>query len=168
MTATPAAATAPLVRSAEPIRFPKEEEETILLLARFPELLRTPEATRAGELLIHPTLRQLYRLAIEQVTTQGKLDVVAWLDAVSPEVGTYISAALMSERLAEIADPPKFLRKLASRLELLRVEAEIAMNARLHREALARGDNEAAQALTKRGIDLQQTRKGLQAALQGP
>ena len=167
VTASPAA-TAPLVRAAETPRFPKEEEETVLILARFPELLRTPEAVRAGELLVHPTLRQLYRLAVEQVTTQGKFEVVAWLEAMSPEVGTYISAALMSDRLAEIVDPGKSLRKLAIRLELLRVEAEIAMNARLHREALARGDDEAAHALTKRGIDLLQTKKGLQAALQGP
>jgi DNA primase len=168
VTASAASPPAPLVRSAEPPRFPKEEEETVLVLARYPELLRTPEAVRAGELLVHPTLRQLYRLAVEQVTVNGTFEVVSWLDAASPEVGAYMSAALMSEHLAEIADPPKFLRKLAIRLELLRVEAEIAMNARLQREALTRGDDQAAHALTKRGIDLQQTRKGLQAALQGP
>jgi hypothetical protein len=67
-----------------------------------------------------------------------------------------------------VGDPPSLLGKLASRLELLRVEAEIAMNTRLQREANARGDEEAARALAVRGIELRKTKEGLLAALQRP
>ena len=45
-------------------RLPPEELELVLLLARYPELLRTAEAARAGDLLVHPTLRQLLRAAV--------------------------------------------------------------------------------------------------------
>jgi DNA primase len=159
---------APLVRTVAAPNFPREEEETVLLLARYPELLRTSEAVRAGELLIHPTLRQLHRLAVEQITTEGRLNVPAWLEPAPAEVAAYLSAALMGDHLSEISDPAKYLRKLAVKLELLRLDAEIGMNARLQREALSRGDDEAARALARRGMELLQTRKGLQAALQGP
>ena len=68
-----------------PVRLPPEELHVMVLLARYPELLRTPEAARAGELLVHPTLRQLHRAAAEQVAETGKLDVPAWLDAAPPD-----------------------------------------------------------------------------------
>ena len=48
------------------------------------------------------------------------------------------------------------------------MEAEIDMNARLQREAQARGDEAAARALSVRGIELRKTKEGLQAALQRP
>ena len=47
-------------------RLPAEELELLVVLARYPELLRTPEAARAGDLLVHPLARQLYRAAAEQ------------------------------------------------------------------------------------------------------
>ena len=37
----------------------------------YPELLRSPEATRAGDLLVHPLARQLYRAAAEQAAETG-------------------------------------------------------------------------------------------------
>ena len=40
--------------AAAPVRLPPEELHVIVLLARYPELLRAPEASRAGELLLHP------------------------------------------------------------------------------------------------------------------
>jgi len=163
-----AAAAAPLARSAPPVRFPKEEEEAVLLLTRYPELLRAPEAIRVGELLVHPTLRQLHRLAVEQVAAQGRLDTAAWLDAMPVEVSAYMSAALMGDGIPDIAEPSKYLRALTTRLELLRVEAEIAMNDRLQREARARGDDETARALIARATELQKTKEGLKQALQRP
>ncbi len=76
--------------------------------------------------------------------------------------------ALMDGSLAEVADPTGLLRKLVTRLELLRLDAEIDMSARLSREAHARGDEAAQRALSIRGMELRKTKEGLQAALQRP
>ena len=162
-----AAPTTPPVAAA-PVRLPPEELHVIVLLARYPELLRAPEASRAGELLLHPTLRLLYRTAAAMVAETGKLDVPAWLDAAPVEQRKTVTAGLMDGSLAEVADPTGLLRKLATRLELLRLDAEIEMSARLSREAHARGDEAAQRALSIRGIELRKTKEGLQAALQRP
>jgi DNA primase len=165
--AAPAAATAP----AAPVRLPPEELHVMVLLARYPELLRAPEAGRAGDLLLHPTLRQLHRAAAAQVAesgTTGKLEVSSWLDAIPAEPRNTVAAAIMDGSLAEVADPPGLLRKLVTRLELSRLDAEIEMSARLSREAHARGDEAAQRALSLRGIELRKTKEGLQAALQRP
>ena len=153
---------------AAPVRLPPEELHVIVLLARYPELLRAPEASRAGELLLHPTVRQLYRMAATMVAETGKIDVPAWLDAAPLEHRKTVAAGLMDGSLAEVADPTGLLRKLATRLELLRLDAEIEMSARLSREAHARGDEAAQRALSIRGIELRKTKEGLQAALQRP
>ena len=153
---------------AAPVRLPPEELHVIVLLARYPELLRAPEASRAGELLLHPTVRQLYRMAATMVAETGKIDVPAWLDAAPIEHRKTVAAGLMDGSLAEVADPTGLLRKLATRLELLRLDAEIEMSARLSREAHARGDEAAQRALSIRGIELRKTKEGLQAALQRP
>ncbi len=154
--------------AAAPVRLPPEELHVIVLLARYPELLRAPEASRAGELLLHPTVRQLYRMAAAMVAETGKLDVPAWLDAAPAAERKTVAAGLMDGSLAEVADPTGLLRKLVTRLELLRLDAEIEMSARLSREAHARGDEAAQRALSIRGIELRKTKEGLQAALQRP
>ena len=161
--ATPEAAVA-----SAPVRLPPEELHVIVLLARYPELLRAPEAARAGELLLHPTVRQLYRTAAAMVAETGKLDVPAWLDAAPADQRKTVAAGLMDGSLAEVADPTSLLRKLVTRLELLRLDAEIEMSARLSREAHARGDEAAQRALSIRGMELRKTKEGLQAALQRP
>ena len=78
-----------------PAKLPAEELQVLVLLGRYPELLRTAEAARAGELLIHPLSRQLHRAAAEQAGENGKLDVAAWLDTAAPASGRPIAAALM-------------------------------------------------------------------------
>jgi DNA primase len=158
MTAAPAA----------PVRLPPEELHVIVLLARYPELLRAPDATRAGDLILHPTIRQLHRAAAAMVAETGKLDVPTWLDAAPPEQRKTVAAALMDGSLAEVADPPGLLHKLATRLELSRVDAEIEMSARMSQAAHARGDEAAQRALNNRGMELRKTKEGLQAALQRP
>ena len=141
----------------------------MVLLARYPELLRAPEAARAGELLLHPTLRQLHRTAATMVAESGKLDVPVWLDAAPVEQRKTVAAGLMDGSLAEVADPPGLLRKLATRLELLRLEAEIEMSARLSAGGpRAGGRGGAARAESIRGMELRKTKEGLQAALQRP
>ncbi len=163
-----AAAPAEAAVATAPVRLPPEELHVIVLLARYPELLRAPEAPRAGELLLHPTVRQLYRTAAAMVAETGKLDVPAWLDAAPAAERKTVAAGLMDGSLAEVADPTGLLRKLVTRLELLRLDAEIEMSARLSREAHARGDEAAQRALSIRGIELRKTKEGLQAALQRP
>ncbi len=153
---------------AAPIKLPPEELHLLVLLARCPELIATPEAARAAELLVQPALRRLYRVAATAVVEEGRLDVASWLDAAPPEVAPTVSAALMDGSLAEVADPPGLLRKLSARLQLQRLEAEMAMNERQSRQAHTQGDLEALRALSLRGIELRKTKEGLQAALQRP
>jgi DNA primase len=165
--ATPAGAPA-TSPTATPVKFPPEELHLLVLLARYPELLPSPEAARAAELLVHPALRRLHRAAQTALAQEGRLDVAAWLDAAPPEIAPTVSAALMDGSLADVADPSGLLRKLSARLQLQRLEAEMAMNERQSRQAHTQGDLEALRALSLRGIELRKTKEGLQAALQRP
>jgi DNA primase len=158
----PEPATAPAAK------FPAEELELLVMLAKYPELLGTSEAARGGDLLVHPLARQLNRAAVEQAAGTGALDIPAWVEGVGKTDAATVMAALRDERFAGIADPPGYLRKLVFRLEILRVDAEIAMNTRLQRQAQDRGDDAALRALAVRGIELRKTKEGLLAALQRP
>jgi hypothetical protein len=164
-----AQATAP-APTAPAARLPGEELELLVLLAKHPELLRSAEAKRAGDLLVHPLARQLYRAAAEQAAEgeTGTLDIPAWLETAAVADRATIASALGDERFAKLADPAGYLGKLVIRLEILRVDAEISMNTRLQKEAQARGDEDASNAHSKRGVELRQTKEGLKAALQRP
>jgi hypothetical protein len=159
------AANAPVVA---PATLPAEELAVSVLLASNPALLRTVDAARAGELLVHPVLRQLHRAAIEQVTASSQLDVPAWLETAPPDVRARVNQAMMDDSFIKTDDPPGLLRKLATRLELSRVEAEMDMNSRMQREAQERGDEATLRALTVRGIELRKIKEGLRVALQRP
>jgi len=166
------ASTAPALPEAPvmvaPAVLPAEELAVSVLLATYPQLLRTADAARAGELLVHPVMRQLHRAAIEQVTASGQLDVSAWLETAPPDVRARLGQAMMDDSLTSTEDAPGMLRKLATRLELSRVEAEIDMNSRMQREAQERGDEATLRALSVRGIELRKTKEGLRTALQRP
>jgi DNA primase len=151
-----------------PAVLPPEELAVIVLLATYPQLLRTADAARAGELLIHPVMRQLHRAALEQVSPSSQLDVPAWLGTAGPDVQARVHQGLMDDSLTKTDDPPGLLRKLATRLELSRVDAEIDMNSRMQREAQVRGDEATLRALTVRGIELRKIKEGLRVALQRP
>jgi DNA primase len=159
----PAAAPVPAAK------LPIEELELLVVLAKYPELLGTSEAARGGDLLVHPLARQLNRAAVEQSAGTGSLDIPAWLETAGADAATIVSALKeLDERFAGIGDAAGYLRKLVIRLEILRVDAEIAMNTRLQKEAQARGDDAALRALAVRGIELRKTKEGLRAALQRP
>jgi hypothetical protein len=130
--------------------------------------LRSADAARSGELVIHPSLRQLHRAAVEQSTPSGTLEIPGWLDVAPPDVRTRVAAAMVEDPITKTEDPPGLLRKLATRLELSRVEAEIGMNSRMQREAQGRGDEATLRALTVRGIELRKIKEGLLVALQRP
>jgi DNA primase len=153
-----------------PANLPAEELQVIVVLATYPQLLRTADAARVGELLVHPALRHLHRAALEQVTASSELDVPAWMDTAPADTGVRerVAAAMMDDSLTRAEDPPGLLRKLATRLELSRVNAEIDMNARMQREAQERGDEATLRALSVRGIELRKIKEGLRAALQRP
>ena len=151
-----------------PAVLPSEELQLIVLLASHPILLRTADAARAGELLIHPSLRQLHRAAVEQSTASGTLHVPEWVTATTPDVAARVLAAMDEDPVTKTEDPPGLLRKLATRLELSRVEAEIGMNSKMQGEAQGRGDEATLRALTVRGIELRKIKEGLRMALQRP
>jgi hypothetical protein len=139
-----------------------------VLLASYPELGRSPDAARGGELLVDPAMRQMFRGLAEQVALSGRVDIPAWLDAGPADVRDTVGAALMDGSIAHVADPGAALSKLCAKLQLLRVDAEIAMSQRLQSDAQARGDEAAVRAILVRGIELNRTKRGLEAALQRP
>lgn len=159
---------APTPPTAADRRVSRDELELLALVATYPDLLPSPEAERAGELLVDPAARALFRMARERTAAEGRLDVPAWLDAGPPEVRRIVAHALMDEGLSRADNPSVKLRALAARLELQRVEAEIHMTARLLKQARDRGDIPATQAMIVRGVELDKTKQGLKAALQRP
>ena len=103
-----------------------EELRVSLLLAHYPELLRTPEATRAGDLLVHPLARQLHRAAAEQAAETGTLDVrPGWTPRRPAERATLATALMDDEPRRGSPIPPGCCESWSIRLEILRVDAEI-------------------------------------------
>jgi len=147
---------------------PRDELELLALMATYPELCGTPEAARAGELLVDVGARQLFGAARNAIATSGRLDVPQWLQGGPADVRRSVSAALMDAGLSQADNPSAKLRALSARLELQRVEAEISMTARLLEQARSRGDSAATLAMMVRGIELDKTKHGLKSALQRP
>ena len=165
----PGAAPSPPAAPTTPERpLPRDEMELLALLATYPELAGTAEAARAGDLLVDPAARELYRSARSALADGGRLDVPAWLEGGPPDVRRSLSAALMDGGVSRAENPSMKLRALTARLELQRVEAEISMTMRLLEQARSRGDSSATQAMIVRGIELDKTKQGLKAALQRP
>jgi DNA primase len=147
---------------------PRDELEVLVLMISYPELLGTPEAGRANQLLIDGTVRQLCRQLGERAGRGEHVDVPALIELAPPEARRSVAAALMNEGMSTAANPPSKLRALVARLELQRLEAEISMTWQLLAQARNRGDDSGATAIMKRGIELDQTKQGLKAALQRP
>ena len=160
-----AVAAAPPVAAAH---LPSEELHLLVLLVSHPELMGNPEAARAGQLLVDPSLRRAFRVASEQIAADQRIDVPAWLESASPEVRATLAAAMMDRGISSAPDPAAQLRKLAIKLETMRVDAEMTENERQLREARTRGDEATIRALSVRGIELRQTKERLQAASQRP
>lgn len=162
---TAAVAATPPVAAAH---LPSEELHLLVLLVSHPELMGNPEAARAGQLLVDPSLRRAFRVASEQIAADQRIDVPAWLESASPEVRATLAAAMMDRGISSAPDPAAQLRKLAIKLETLRVDAEMTENERQLREARTRGDEATIRALSVRGIELRQTKERLQTASQRP
>ena len=82
------------------------------LLATYPDAGGSPEAARAGDLLVDPAARQLFRTARGDAAA-GRLDVPAWLEAGPPDVRRSLTAALMDAGLSGADNPAVKLRALA-------------------------------------------------------
>ena len=147
---------------------PRDEMELLALLVTYPEVVPSAEAARAGDLLVDPAARELYRMAREALAGAGRIDVPAWLEAGPPDVRRSLSAALMDGGLSQADNPSAKLRALTARLELQRVEAEISMTMRLLEQARSRGDAEGVTAAMKRHQELGTAKQGLKTALQRP
>jgi DNA primase len=154
----------PLVERA----LPRDERELLALMATYPELAGTTEAKRAGDLLVDPAARQMFRSARDALAEAGRLDVPTWLENGPPDVRRSLAAALMDEGISRAGNPATSLRALVARLELQRVEAEISMTARLLEQARSRGDSKGTDEAMRRGIELDKTKQGLKSALQRP
>ena len=164
----PAVAPAPPVPTVPERTLPRDEMELLALLVTYPEVVNTDEAARAGDLLVDPAARELYRTAREALANLGRLDVPAWLEAGPPDVRRSLSAALMDGGLSQADNPSAKLRALTARLELQRVEAEISMTLRLLEQARSRGDVDGMNAALRRHQALGNAKQGLKTALQRP
>jgi DNA primase len=140
---------------------PRDEIDLLTLLVNRPELATSEDAGRALELLIDPDVRQFCRLALEAAQRGERTDVPAWLDACPAETRAAIGSAVMDGRWDKVESLTEALRALVGRLERSRLEAEIVLARRQREEALARGDEEEARAISMREMELIRSKLGL-------
>jgi hypothetical protein len=89
------------------------------------------------------------------------LDVPSWLDNGPADIRERVSIALMDGRWSSIEAPEEAMRAFLAKLEKMRVDAELALAQRQYREAIARGNEEEARAISIREMDLIRTKLGL-------
>jgi DNA primase len=160
------AATPMTPAEADPIRrVPQADElDALALLVAQPKLAACEEAQQIFELLRDPGIREIYGTALETLRAGGRADVPAWLDSGPADIRDHVSAALMDGRWAAVEavdDAMRAMRALVLKLERLRVDSELALAQRQYREALARGNEEEARAISMREMELIRTKLGL-------
>lgn len=151
-------ATAEAEAQREPLR---DELAVFALLVSHPELASTDEATRVLDLLVDPGVGQVYRTALQALQAGERADVPAWLDACPSDIRASVGVAVMDGSWEKVEAAEEALRALVNRLGRSRVEAEIALGERQHREALARGDEAEARSISMREMELIRTKLGL-------
>jgi DNA primase len=145
-----------------PTREPARDELDLLtLLLNRPELATSDDASRGLELLVDPDVRQFYRLALESARQGGRMDVPTWLDSCPAETRAAIGAAVMDGRWDKLENTGEAFHVLVGRLERSRLQAEIVLAKRQREEALARGDEEEARAISVREMELIRSKLGL-------
>jgi hypothetical protein len=138
-----------------------DELDALALLVAHPEVASSPAVLQIHDLLRDPGIKQIYGSALDGLRAGGRADVPAWLDAGPVEIREQVSAALMDGRWAKVEALDEALRAQVLKLERLRVDAELALAQRQHREALARGNEEEARAISIREMELIKTKLGL-------
>jgi len=146
-------------------RLPQSDElDALALLVAQPKLAACPEAQQIHDLLRDPGIREIYGAALATMRAGGRADVPAWLDSGPTDIRDHVSAALMDGRWAALEatdDAMRAMRALVLKLERLRVDSELALAQRQYREALARGNEEEARAISMREMELIRTKLGL-------
>ena len=144
------------------LRLPQADElDALVLLVTHPEQAASQEAQRIFDLLRDPGIREIYGTALEALRAGGRPDVPAWLDSGPADIRDQVSAALMDGRWSSVEAVDEAMRALVSKLERLRVDAELALAQRQHREALAHGNEDEARAISIREMELIRTKLGL-------
>jgi DNA primase len=159
---TESAAVAP-EPAGEPARRPPQPDEldALVLLISRPEVAATEHARQVLDLLRDPGIQQIYASALEALRGGSRPDVPAWLDSGPAEIRQQVGVALMDGRWAKVEAPEEAMRVLALKLDRLRVDEELALAQRQHREALARGNEEEARAISMREMELIRAKLGL-------
>ena len=140
---------------------PRDEVAAFSLLVSHPELASSEDAARVLDLLVDPGMRQVYRTALQALRDGGRADVPAWLDACPSGIRASVGVAVMDGCWEKVEAAEEALRALVGRLGRSRVETEIALAEREHRDALARGDEAEARAISMREMALIRTKLGL-------
>jgi len=156
----PAAVAAPAVETVHRAPQPDELDALVLLVSR-PEVAACEHAQQVLALLRDPGIQQMYGAALDALRAGGRPDVPAWLDSGPAEIRAQVGAALMDGRWDKVEMPEEAMRVLALKLDRLRVDEELALAQRQHREALARGNEEEARAISVREMELIRTKLGL-------
>jgi DNA primase len=161
-TTSDAAATAP-EPAASVTRRPvsPDELDALALLVSRPEVAQSEHARQVFERLRDPGVQQIYGAALEALSTGGRPDVPAWLDRGPADIREQVSAAVMDGRWDKVEMPAEAMRAVALKLDRLRVDEELALAQRQHREALARGNEEEARTISMREMELIRTKLGL-------
>jgi hypothetical protein len=140
---------------------PPDELTALVLLLTRPEVAVTEPARQILELLRDPGIRQIYGVALDALRAGGRPDVPAWLDSGPADIRESVSAALMEGRWDTADMIEERVRAMATEMSRRRIDEEITLAERQYREALSRGNEEDARALSVRCIELKQTRLGL-------
>lgn len=140
---------------------PTDELDALALLVAHPEIASRETAQLTLEMLRDPGIRQIYSTAISTLQAGGRPDVPSWLDSAPVEIRDQVASALMDGRWERVEAVEDAMRALLLRLQRSRVDEELAQAQRQHREALARGDEEEARAISVKEMQLIRTKLGL-------
>jgi hypothetical protein len=131
------------------------------LLVAHPEIAASEIAQEMFEMLRDPGIKQVFSVALGSLRAGGHPDVPAWLDDVPAEIRDQVASALMDGRWERVEAVEDAMRALVLKLRRSGLDAELAQAQRQHREALARGDEEEARAISIREMELIRTKLGL-------
>jgi DNA primase len=142
-------------------RLPADELEALALLVAQPTLASSGIAQETMSMLRDPALRQLYAFALDMLQVSGRVDVPACLDHGPAEIRQEVARALMDGRWEGVVAAEDAMHALLLKLQRSRVDSELADAQRQHREAMARGDEQEARAISIREMDLIRAKLGL-------
>jgi len=145
---------APTEQLADELPPPRFELEALALLVGNPELARVPDARRALDLLVHPGLRKSYRIALETLALDQAFDVSGWIEGVPQNARDQLWRLLIDGRFSKIAGADRAMRSLVGKLEVMRIDGELAMVDSHLKQSLQKRDETAVATLSRRKMEL--------------